>query len=135
MVLTQTPVGTYGWKAPSFMLTGVDGTVHCLQDLKGKQGTVVAFICNHCPYVEAIIDRMVRAARDMRAFEVSMIAICSNDSVFYPEDSYENMQYFARRNGFDFPYLHDSSQEIAKAYGAVCTPDFFGFDAKLKLAF
>jgi hypothetical protein len=103
--------------------------------LAGEKGTVVAFICNHCPYVKAITGRLVAAADEMREFGVELIAINPNDAEAYKEDSFENMKRFAAERGFNFPYLHDVSQEVARAYEAVCTPDFFGFDKDLKLKY
>lgn len=135
MALTETPAADTGWTAPPFTLIGVDGKWHALDQLKGECGTVVAFICNHCPYVKAIVNRLVRDVRDMREFGVTFIGICSSDAEAYPEDSYENMQALSERCNFDFPYLHDVSQDVARAYGAVCTPDFFGFDKDLKLRY
>ncbi len=127
------PVCDFGWKAPDFTLPGVDGKTYSLQELKGSKGTLVAFICNHCPYVQAVIDRLVRDARDLEPLGVKTVAICSNDAVNYPEDSFDNMKRFAEQHGFTFPYLHDESQEVARRYGAICTPDFFGFNADLEL--
>jgi len=127
------PVCDFGWKAPDFTLPGVDDKMHSLSELKGSKGTLVAFICNHCPYVKAVIDRIVRDARDLEPLGVKTVAICSNDAVTYPEDSFDNMKRFAEQHGFTFPYLHDESQEVARRYGAVCTPDFFGFNADLEL--
>jgi peroxiredoxin len=129
------PVCDFGWKAPDFSLIGVDGTTHTLGELKGPKGTLVAFICNHCPYVIAVIDRIVRDARDLEALGVSTVAICSNDATTHPDDSFDNMKTFAEQHGFTFPYLHDESQGVAHAYGAMCTPDFFGFNADLELQY
>ena len=129
------PPAELGTPAPDFSLPGIDGRVHTLSQLRGERGTVVVFICNHCPYVKAIAERLVAAARALREKGVSMIAINSNDADAYPEDSFQNMTAFAARHGFDFPYLHDESQQVARAYGAVCTPDFFGYDKDLKLAY
>jgi peroxiredoxin len=131
----QAPHGDLGFSAPSFSLPATDGKSYSLADLKGDKGTVVAFICNHCPYVVGMIDRLVRDARELESLGVNTIAICSNDAVSYPEDSFTNMRAFAQAHDFPFPYLHDESQDIARAYGAVCTPDLFGFDADLKLAY
>lgn len=131
----QTPICDFGWGAPDFTLPGVDGQEHKLANLQGQRGTLVAFICNHCPYVKAVIGRIVRDAKELEPLGVSMVAICSNDAAAYPEDSFENMQTFAAAHGFTFPYLHDADQAVARAYGAVCTPDFFGFDAKLGLQY
>lgn len=129
------PVCDFGWKAPDFSLIGVDGKTHTLDELKGPKGTLVAFICNHCPYVIAVIDRIVRDARDLEALGVSTVAICSNDATTHPDDSFDNMKTFASRHGFTFPYLHDESQDVAHAYDAMCTPDFFGFNADLELQY
>lgn len=129
------PLCDFGWMAPAFRLPATDGRVMSLHDLKGPKGTLVAFICNHCPYVIAVAERLVRDARDLAALGVSTVAICSNDATTHPEDSFAKMGEFAARWGFPFPYLHDESQAVAKAYGAVCTPDFFGFDANLGLQY
>ena len=129
------PVCDFGWKAIDATLPGVDGKQHRLFDLAGPNGLVVAFICNHCPYVKAVIDRIVRDARELKALGVNTVAIMSNDPAEYPEDSFENMQKIAAQRGFDFPYLLDETQQVAKAYGAVCTPDFFGYNADLELQY
>jgi peroxiredoxin len=129
------PICDFGWKAPAFELPGIDGKRHKLAELKGPRGTLIAFICNHCPYVKAIAERLVRDAGDLQRLGVSTIAICSNDAAAYPEDGFDGMRDFARRHRFAFPYLHDESQEVAGAYGAVCTPDFFGFNAALELQY
>ena len=129
------PICDFGWRAPDFSLPGVDGAVRRLQDLRGERGTLVAFICNHCPYVKSVIDRIARDAHELASLGVETVAICSNDAAAYPEDSFENMKLFARRHGFRFPYLHDEEQSVARAYGAVCTPDFFGFDSGLGLQY
>lgn len=122
-----------GFAAPAFSLPGTDGRPHTLKELAGARGTVVAFICNHCPYVKAALPRLVRDARELAAIGVQVIAINSNDAAAYPEDSFPRMVEFSK--GLPFPYLHDESQSAARAYGAVCTPDFFGFDASLKLCY
>jgi peroxiredoxin len=129
------PVCDFGRPAPDFRLPGVDGRTHALSDLRGERGTVVAFICNHCPYVIAVADRLAAEARALAEIGVATVAICSNDATAYPEDSFENMKAFAARHGFGFPYLHDESQAAARAYGAVCTPDFFGYDRDLRLRY
>ena len=129
------PVCDFGWKAPGFSLIGVDGETYTLDQLKGPKGTLVAFICNHCPYVVAVIDRIVRDAKELAAHGVNTVAICANDATTHPDDSFENMKVFAARHGFTFPYLHDESQDVAWAYDAVCTPDFFGFNADLELQY
>ena len=135
MTSLTTPPGELGFSAPAFALKDVGGTEKSLADLAGPNGTVVAFICNHCPYVKAIVDRMVRDANDLRRIGVHTIAICSNDATTYPQDDFPNMQRFAETHGFTFPYLHDETQEVARAYDAICTPDFFGFDRELKLRY
>jgi peroxiredoxin len=122
-----------GWAAADFNLQGTDGLTHGLRELAGARGTVIAFICNHCPYVKAILPRLVRDARDLAPLGVTVIAINSNDSETYPEDSFDRMVELAP--ALAFPYLHDKSQTIARSYGAVCTPDFFGFDAALRLRY
>ena len=129
------PLCDFGWKAPSFSLPGVDGKLHALEELRGAKGTLVAFICNHCPYVKAVIGRLVRDADELGGLGVATIAICANDAAAYPEDDFAHMRDFARAHGFGFPYLHDESQKVARAYGAVCTPDFFGFNGKLELQY
>ena len=114
--------------AIDFRLPATDGRTYALADVAGKNGTVVVFICNHCPYVKAVIDRLAADARSLMAEGVGFAAICSNDAANYPEDSFDNMRRFAKAHDLPFPYLHDESQSVARAYGAVCTPDFFGFD-------
>jgi peroxiredoxin len=131
----KTPVCDFGWKAPAFTLPGVDGKAHSLEGLRGPKGTLVMFICNHCPYVKAVIDRIVRDADALKAHGVSAVAISANDVVHYPEDSFDNMKRFAAAHHFGFPYLYDESQEVARAYDAACTPDFFGFNADLELQY
>jgi peroxiredoxin len=131
----HTPVCDFGWKAPAFTLPGVDGRTYSIEDLRGSNGTLVMFICNHCPYVTAVIDRIVRDVNALKALGVNAVAICSNDATTHPDDSFDNMQAFAEEHGFTFPYLHDESQDIARAYDAVCTPDFFGFNRDLELQY
>ena len=128
-----TPVCDFGWKAPAFTLPGVDGKTYSLDRLRGPNGTLVMFICNHCPYVKAVIDRIVRDASELRALGVNAVAISSNDAAHYPDDSFDNMKRFAAAHNFTFPYLYDESQDVARAYGAACTPDFFGLNGKLEL--
>jgi peroxiredoxin len=118
-----------GVKASDFALAATDGKTYRLADLAGEKGTVVVFICNHCPYVKAVAPRMVADAKTLAAEGIGFAAICSNDAASYPADSFDNMKAFAQRYGFPFPYLHDESQTVARAYDAVCTPDFFGLDA------
>ncbi|OIQ80301.1 putative peroxiredoxin bcp [mine drainage metagenome] len=124
-----------GFQAPGFSLPGIDGRNTSLEDVRGPRGTLVMFICNHCPYVQAVAARIKRDTDALRAFGVHAVAINSNDANAYPEDSFDNMKIFAQKHGFDFPYLYDETQQVAKAYGAVCTPDFFGFNADLKLEY
>jgi peroxiredoxin len=129
------PVCDFGWPAPDFTLPGTDGQSHGRDDVAGPNGTLIMFICNHCPYVLAVLDRIIRDARDLQGLGIGVAAICSNDPAAYPDDSFENMQRLARERDFPFPYLHDESQQVARAYGAACTPDFFGFDADMGLQY
>ena len=122
-------------KAPDFDLLGVDGKRHDLAAVRGPNGLVVMFICNHCPYVKAVIDRIVRDCRELSTQGVASVAVMSNDPTEYPEDSFENMKRIARGKSFPFPYLLDETQDVARAYGAACTPDFFGFNAGLELQY
>jgi len=131
----ETPICNFGEKAKPFRLEATDGKWYGLEELRGSRGTLIVFMCNHCPYVKAIIDRLIRDARELRALGINTIAICSNDAETYPEDSFENMKRWAEEKHFPFPYLHDETQEVAKAYGAVCTPDFFGYNADLELQY
>lgn len=119
-----------GVTAPDFTLPGIDGETYALKDIMGEKGAVVVFICNHCPYVKAITERLVAAAAVLKREGISFVAICSNDAETHPEDSFENMKLFAAKRGFTFPYLHDETQAVAAAYEAVCTPDFYGLDQK-----
>jgi peroxiredoxin len=135
MVSLQTPVCDFGWKAPDFELVGVDGKTYTLADVRGPKGTLVMFICNHCPYVKAIRPRLVRDLKELKALGVNAIGIMSNDPTDYPEDGFEHMQAVAREFDFPFPYVIDPTQQVAKNYGAVCTPDFFGFNDKLELQY
>jgi len=122
-------------KAPQFDLLGVDGKRHGIDAVRGPNGLVVMFICNHCPYVKAVIDRIVRDCGELSAHGVGSVAVMSNDPTEYPEDSFENMKRIARAKSFPFPYLLDETQDVARAYGAACTPDFFGFNAGLELQY
>jgi peroxiredoxin len=135
MMAAQAPLAELGLKAPAFTLPATDGKTYSLTDLKGEHGTVVMFICNHCPYAVGMIDRAVEDAKALAELGVNTIAICSNDARTYPEDSFPKMRAFAKAHSFPFPYLHDQSQEVARRYEAVCTPDIFGFDSDLKLAY
>ncbi|MBM3952189.1 MAG: thioredoxin family protein [Rhodospirillales bacterium] len=131
----QPPLCDFGWKAKDFRLKGIDGKTYTLAEARGPKGLLVMFICNHCPYVRAIVDRLVRDARDLQKIGVGVIAIMANDTVAYPDDSFDNMKKFAAQNGFTFPYVIDETQEVARAWNAVCTPDFFGFNANLELQY
>ena len=124
-----------GTSAPDFRLPATDGRDYALNDIAGRKGTVIVFICNHCPYVKAVIDRLVTDATVLIAEGIGFAAVCSNDAKAYPDDSFDNMQRFAKAHAFPFPYLHDESQTVARAYGAVCTPDYFGYDADRKLRY
>ncbi|MEJ2760951.1 MAG: thioredoxin family protein [Gammaproteobacteria bacterium] len=135
MTLTKTPICDFGAPAVDFSLPGTDGRTWSLADCRGEKGTLVMFICNHCPYVKAIQARLVRDTRELLEHGVNSVAIMPNDTAAYPEDSLENMKRVAEEFGYPFPYLIDESQEIARAYGAVCTPDFFGFNADLELQY
>jgi peroxiredoxin len=132
---TTTPICDFDWPAPDFVLPDTDGRLHSLADLVGPNGLLLMFICNHCPYVKAVIDRILRDARDLAALGVGVAAINSNDPSEHPEDSFANMQHVAIELDFPFPYLYDAEQTVAHAYGAVCTPDFFGFNGKLGLQY
>ena len=127
--------GQLGMLAPPFDLPGVDGRRHSLASARGSNGIVVMFICNHCPYVKAVVDKIVGDANELAAHGVGSIAISSNDPVEYPEDSFDNMKRFAAQHRLAIPYVFDESQAVARAYGAICTPDFFGFNASLELAY
>ena len=135
MVSTETPKAEPGWPAADFTLPGVDGKQYSYEDCRGERGTVVMFICNHCPYVKSSLARILRDARALLDEGVRCVAISANDAVAYPEDSFAQMRRVARDNDFPFPYLYDESQAVARAYGAVCTPDYFGFNDKLELVY
>ena len=121
--------------AVDFRLPATDGRTYTLDDIAGENGTVVVFICNHCPYVKAMIDRLIADARILMKEGIGFVAICSNDAATYPEDSFINMRQFAKLHDFPFPYLHDETQTVARVCGAVCTPDIFGYDRDRKLKF
>ena len=133
--METTPICDFGWKAVDFSLRGIDGHTYSLEDVAQPNGTLVMFICNHCPYVKAVADRLVREARALEELNVGVIAIMSNDTVTYPADSFENMVLFAKQHGFPFPYVMDDTQEVARSYDAVCTPDFFGFNNAMELQY
>ena len=129
------PVCDFGWKAADFQLPDTDGTPWNIASLQGPSGLLLMFICNHCPYVMSVIDRLCRDVAEVQQLGFGAAAIMSNDTDAYPEDSYGNMRRLARQYGFSFPYLFDATQEVARAYGAACTPDFFGFDRDLGLQY
>lgn len=135
MPALRPPVCDFGWPAPDFALPSTDGRRLALADVAGPTGTLILFICNHCPFVLAVLDRMLRDARDLQALGIGVAAICSNDATTHPADGFDKMREMAENRGFPFPYLHDESQDVARAYGAVCTPDYFGFNASGELQY
>ena len=135
MVSLQPPVCEFDLPIVDFSLADTEGKIWTPESLKGENGLLIMFICNHCPYVKAILDRIIRDTRKLQEYGVNSVAIMSNDPSEYPEDSPENMQKIAREKNFPFPYLLDSTQEVAKSFGAVCTPDFFGYNGDLKLQY
>jgi|SRR5690554_4064654 len=135
MVSTETPICEFGKPAIDFSLPGVDGNIWTIDQCRGENGLLVMFICNHCPYVKAILDRLVRDTNELKALGINSVAISANDVADYPEDSFDNMKLVAEQNGFSFPYLYDETQKVAQAYGAVCTPDFFGYNKDLTLQY
>jgi len=135
MVSLETPVCEFDLPALDFTLPGVDGKEWSLQDCRGEKGLLIMFICNHCPYVIAVRERIIRDVNELKAMGINSVAINSNDSVNYPDDNFANMQTTAEKYGYPFPYLFDESQQVAKAYGAVCTPDFFGYNSEMALQY
>ena len=133
MALLKTPICDFGLDAIDFKLKSINGELLTLNDVKGDNGTLIMFICNHCPYVKAIIRELVYDCAKLKEDGINSVAIMSNDTKNYPEDSFENMKKFSERYNFSFPYLIDETQEIAKKYDAVCTPDFFGYNKDLEL--
>ena len=131
----QTPICDFGQKAHDFKLNSTENKLLSLDDIKGEKGTLIMFICNHCPYVKAITKDLSEDCNKLKEFGINSVAICANDAENYPEDSFENMVEFAMKNNFNFPYLTDETQEVAKIYGAVCTPDFFGYNKNLELQY
>lgn len=129
------PVCDFGWKAADFTLPATDGRDYSLADIAGPNGTLIMFICNHCPYVIAVLDRLVQLGHDLADIGIGVAAISANDANDYPADSFDNMKTVAETNRFPFPYLYDESQSVARAYGAACTPDFFGFNAGRELQY
>ena len=130
-----TPICDFGWKAIDFEPEGIDGRNYSLEDVRGPNGTLVMFICNHCPYVKSVVSRIVREVGGLQKLGIGAVAIMANDTENYPEDSFDNMKAFALEHGFNFPYVIDRTQEVARAYDAVCTPDFFGFNKDLELQY
>jgi peroxiredoxin len=135
MASISPPVCDFGWQAPDFSLKNIDGTILSKDLLMGKNGLLVMFICNHCPYVKAILPRLIADVAELKMLGVNTVAIMSNDPTDYPEDSFENMQIISNEMNFPFAYLIDPTQEVAKAYDAVCTPDFFGFNNQFELQY
>ena len=135
MTLTKTPICDFGKKAENFELKSTENKIITLNDAKGQNGTLIMFICNHCPYVKAVIEDIVNDCKALEKEGIRSIAIMSNDTENYPEDSFDNMIKFAKNNKFNFPYLIDETQETAKKYDAVCTPDFFGYNKNLELQY
>jgi len=135
MVALNPPVCDFGQPAHDFDLSGVDGKRHTLASCRGPKGLLVMFICNHCPYVKAIIDRLIRDCRELADHGIGCVAIMSNDVAAYPDDAPDKMRQWSDELGFPFPYLYDESQAVARAFGAVCTPDFFGYNAGLTLQY
>ena len=131
----ETPVCEFGLPAVDFSLPGTDGKIWTLDECRGENGLLVMFICNHCPYVQAIMDRLVRDTNALKELGVNSVAIMSNDVNDYPEDAFDNMKRVAEQQQFSFPYLYDETQPVAQAYGAVCTPDFFGYNGDLQLQY
>ena len=134
-MVIKTPICDFGKKAENFELKSTDNKIVSLNDIKGKNGTLVMFICNHCPYVKAVIEDIVQDCKNLEKFGIKSVAICSNDTINYPEDSFDNMIKFSKNYYFNFPYLIDETQEIAKNYEAVCTPDFCGYNNKLEIEY
>ena len=135
MALTKTPICEFGKKADTFRLKSTDNNLINLDNIKGKNGLLIMFICNHCPYVIAAIDEIVETSKQLQKYRINSLAIMSNDTNSYPEDSFENMILFAKKYNFCFPYVIDEDQSIAKMYNAVCTPDFFGYNNNLELQY
>ena len=129
------PPAELGISAPDFSLPGTDGKTYALADVAGPKGTVVVFMCNHCPYVRGIIDRLIADAKALAEIGIGFVGISANDAATYPEDSFDNMKKMAAENGLPFPYLYDGTQAVARAYKAECTPDFFGLDAEGRIQY
>jgi len=134
-MLIKTPICDFGKSAKKFELKSVNNEIIKLDDIRGKNGTLIMFICNHCPYVKAVIKDIVEDCKNLEKLGIKSVAICSNDSINYPEDSFDKMIEFSKKHNFNFPYLIDETQKVAKDYNAVCTPDFFGYNNQLKLQY
>jgi peroxiredoxin len=135
MVSLQPPICEFGWKAVDFDLKGVDGRRYALADVQGENGTLVMFICNHCPYVKSVINRIIRDVAELKEHGIGAVAIMVNDPAEYPDDSFDNMKRWSAELRFPFPYVVDPSQQIGRDFGAICTPDFFGFNKDLELQY
>jgi len=135
MVEMHTPKGDIGFKAPDFSLKGTDEKIYSLEDVKGENGLVVTFICNHCPFVRAIMDDIIAVAKELQEYGIGFIAVMANDAHNFPQDSFPNMKRLVEKKNLPFPYVMDETQEMAQSYGAVCTPDFFGFNKDLELKY
>jgi peroxiredoxin len=135
MTLTKTPICEFGKKASNFELKSTENKIVSLDSIKGENGTLIMFICNHCPYVKVVIEDIIKDCKKLETMGIKSLAISSNDVKNYPEDSFENMIKFAKKNNFNFPYLFDETQQVAKTYNAVCTPDFFGYNKNLELQY
>ena len=134
-MLIKTPICDFGKSAKKFELKSVNNEIIKLDDIRGKNGTLIMFICNHCPYVKAVIKDIIEDCKNLEKLGIKSVAICSNDSINYPEDSFDKMIEFSKKHNFNFPYLIDETQKVAKDYGAVCTPDFFGYNNQLELQY
>lgn len=135
MALTFTPQDALGQKLPAFQLKAVDGKTYSQKDFTSGKALLVMFICNHCPYVQAIEDRLIQLGHDLKKINIPVVAICSNDPEEYPEDNFENLKKRWKEKEYPFTYLHDPDQTVARAFGAVCTPDFFVYDGQQALAY
>ena len=131
----KTPICDFGQKAKNFSLKSINNEIITLNDVWGDNGMLIMFICNHCPYVKAVIKEIVKDSKNLKKIGIKVVAICSNDPINFPEDSFENMIKFSKDHNFNFPYLSDETQMVAKSYGAVCTPDFFGYNKNLELQY
>ena len=131
----ESKICDFGWEAKNFSLKSIDNNFYSLDKLRGQNGILIMFICNHCPYVKAIIKKLKFETEELKKININSVAIMSNDTLEYPEDSFENMKLFFKKHNLEFPYLYDEDQNIARIYNAQCTPDFFGFNSELKLQY